>query len=973
MSINTKKLFLAILASTLLLACKSNKLAYYQLVNPLIGTGGHGHTYPGATQPFGMVQLSPDTRLDGWDGCSGYHYSDSIIYGFSHTHLSGTGVSDYADLLLMPGSGKASFNNKEYASGFSHKKEIAEAGFYSVHLDKNHIDAALTSTLRCGLHQYSFPKNSADAHIVIDLEHRDELLDVELKINGNNEVVGLRRSKAWAQNQHFYFVLQFSQAFTKTEAKPWEKNLEKTSKLIAFFKPEAGKPILVRVGISAVSIEGARKNLEKELNHWDFDKCRKEAQDNWNKALSKIEVEGGSLEEQRIFYTALYHTMIAPNIFSDVDGKYRGMDNLIHESKEIDIYTIFSLWDTFRGAHPLYTLIEQKRTRAFVQTFLANYQEGGRLPVWELSGNETDCMIGYHSVSVIADAYLKGIRGFDENLALEAMLHSANRESGGLKALREKGFIEMSDNPESVSKTLEYAYDDWCIAQMAKALGKDSIYQQFSTRAQAYKNIFDPQTGFMRARVNGGWFSPFSPAEVNFNYTEANAWQYSLFVPQDINGLASLLGGKAGLEAYLDSLFSTSSNLGGHEQADITGLIGQYAHGNEPSHHKAYLYNFVGKAWKTQQRVRQIMDELYKNAPDGLSGNEDCGQMSAWYVLSAMGFYSVTPGTENYIVGTPIFEKVKINFENGKSFTIEAKGVSSKKRYIQGATLNGKAYTKSFLKHSDLLAGGSLQLQMGSEAQKDWAAKPEDCPSTSIDAAISLLPAPYFDAQANAFGDSMQVALRSQLSDAKIFYWSGDVEDSTQALLYEKPFVINKTSRLFAYISDASGRKSTLVQAYYPRFDANRKIKLEAKFADRYAGGGEKALVDGLLGGQDYRSGYWQGFQGQDLKFTVDLGEVKNVSYIALNCLQDMRSWIWFPTEVRFELSDDGQNFKEVGLAQNEVLDNVSETSTQKLGVRMRRTGRYIRVIAKNYGKCPKWHPGAGGDAWIFADELIVE
>jgi len=951
-------------------SCSQYKNSIYKSVNPFIGTGGHGHTFPGAIVPFGMVQLSPDTRLDGWDGCSGYHYSDSIIYGFSHTHLSGTGVSDYSDLLLMPGSGKGSFINKEYASGFSHTDEKAHAGYYSVMLKKDNIQAELSCTERGAMHRYKFSKNYEDPFIIIDLEHRDELLDVELSQKSTNKLVGKRISKAWAQKQHFYFSLEFSAEIKKIEFKNWEKDSNKKSKAIVYFK-KGSKEILVRTGISFVDMEGADNNLKKEIDHWDFDKVKKQAEQSWKSALSKIKVEGGSKDEGIIFYTALYHTMTAPNLFSDADGRYRGMDDKIHLAEKGNIYSIFSLWDTFRAAHPLYTLIERKRTNDFINTFLAHYKQGGRLPVWELAANETDCMIGYHSVSVISDAYAKGIRNFDSNLALEAMQQSANRDNGGLKAYRENGLIAMTDNPESVSKTLEYAYDDWCISQFAKAMGKDSIYEVYAARAQHYKNIYDPGSGFMRARINGGLFSPFAPSEVNFNYTEANAWQYSLFVPQDIEGLSGLMGGKKSLENYLDSLFSTCSSLGGHEQADITGLIGQYAHGNEPSHHKAYLYNFVGKPAKTQLRVRQIMSELYKNTPDGLSGNEDCGQMSAWYVMSAMGFYAVTPGTDQYIIGSPIFKKITINYENGKQLIIDAKNNSNKNIFVNSLRLNDKVHSNSFISHAELNEG-NLEFEMISDKNSKWAIEPKNCPKTEIPDSLSIVPVPYFKSPANAFSDSMQISL-SVAGDYDIYYWEAEAQGISKAVLYQKPFVIKNKSNFFAYAQNAAGKRSMTVKAFYPKTDKNRKIELKSNFADRYAGGGNSALVDGLYGGDDYRSGFWQGYQGQDLIFTVDLGSERALSYLALNCLQDQRSWIWFPKEVKFELSNDGQNFVEVGISKNEKADNSDQSFQQKLGIRLNNNARFIRVSAKNYGKCPLWHQGAGGAAWIFADELIIE
>lgn len=966
-----------------LYACHPNKTAsppnkeLYQYINPFIGTGGHGHTYPGAVQPFGMVQVSPDTRLEGWDGCSGYHYSDSIIYGFSHTHLSGTGVSDYGDLLLMPISGENNFDNHPqngYPSTFRHNKEIAEAGYYRVYLDKYDIQAELTATLRCALHRYTFPKNSKEGKVVIDLEHRDQLLGLALTTHGNTEITGFRRSSAWAKNQHLYFVIQFSTPFTEQQTKEiLLDSINTVSKAILTFNLEKKPEIIARVGISAVSLDGARKNLEKELPHFDFDKIKKEAQSHWNKAVSKITVAGGSEEQKHIFYTALYHNLIVPNTFSDVDGQYRGMDGKIHRAENFDVYTIFSLWDTFRATHPLYTLIEQKRTLDFIQTFLRHYEEGGRLPVWELAGNETDCMIGYHSVSVIADAYLKGIRGFDEKLALEAMLHSADRNEKGLNSLRQNSVIEMSDNPESVSKNLEYAYDNWCIAMMAKEMGNDTIYQDFIRRAQYYKNNFDAKTGFMRARFNGGWFAPFAPEEVNFNYTEANAWQYSLFVPQDISGLMQLLGGAEKMEAWLDKLFSTSSELKGTEQADITGLIGQYAHGNEPSHHKAYLYNFVGKPHKTQAMVRRILSEMYQNAPDGLSGNEDCGQMSAWYVLSAMGFYSVTPSSDFYVIGSPIFDTVTLNLENGKQFSILAKGVSAKNSYIKSATLNGQAYPFSYLKHSDIMQGGRLELEMSDKPDSDWATKPEHRPVTAIPNEFSIVPLPHFETASNAITDSLQININGLYDDLVCYYWMGLKDQTEKAQRYEKPIVIRETTHLFAYAVNKKGEKSPIVSARYVKADPHRKIFLKTAYAARYAGGGDPALIDGLMGGDDFRSGFWQGYQGADLEFVVDLGERKTINYLALHCLQDAGSWIWFPRSVSFELSDDNINFITVGEADNIIPEDFPESTTQALGVRMRRQAQYIRVRATNMGKCPAWHPGVGGDTWIFADELLIE
>src|SRR5215813_10206913 len=631
--------------------------------------------------PFGMVQLSPDTRLTGWEGCSGYHYSDTRIYGFSHTHLSGTGISDYGDILLMPMVGEWSLNNRDYASGFNHRAETARPGYYSVKLDNN-VFVELTTTLRAGLHRYTYPATD-QARFILDLTHRDRVLDSGLRITGANTFVGWRRSQSWARDQIVYFAAEVSQPFTAWGIAKDEQVREglteaRGTNVKAFFSFDArgGAPIVVKVAISAVSIEGALRNLHAEINDWDFDRVKTDAERAWNKELSKIKVSGGGDAQLKTFYTALYHAMLQPNLFMDVDRQYLGHDFKIHTAPGFDYYTVFSLWDTFRAAHPLYTIIDQKRSLDFIKTFLTQYQQGGRLPVWELAGNETDKMIGYHAVPVIVDAASKGLKGFDRNLALEAMKHSAELNQTGLRAYTNHGYIGMEEERESLSKTLEYAYDDWCIAEMARLLGHTEDYRRYLRRAQFYQNVFDPAPGFMRPRVNGSWLFPFDPREVNFAFTEANSWQYSFFVPQDISGLISLMGGMDEFVKKLDDLFTTESRLTGHEQADITGMIGQYAHGNEPSHHIAYLYDYVNQPWKTQYRVRQIMDNFYTPQPDGLIGNEDCGQMSAWYILSAAGFYPVTPGSSIYAIGSPLFPQVQFKLENGKRFVIKANGVS---------------------------------------------------------------------------------------------------------------------------------------------------------------------------------------------------------------------------------------------------------------------------------------------------------
>ena len=742
------KYFLLFLFSMVFLSCKNNETQTVAVktapltsfVNPFIGTGGHGHTYPGATMPFGMMQLSPDTRLDGWDGCSGYHYSDKYIYGFSHTHLSGTGVSDYGDILLMP-TNKAIFNNgsdgKEgYRAHFSHENEVAEPGYYKVHLDTTNIDVELTVSKRSGMHKYQYPSPENQV-LILDLEHRDELNGFKISIINEKEVSGFRYSKAWATDQRLFYHIEFSHpvkdALRDYEVAPTKESFE-------FINPN-NEPVFIKIGISAVDEQGAKQNLAQEMGNKSFEDIKKEAQQNWEQQLEKIVIEADDLNNKTNFYTALYHTMLAPNLYQDVDGRYRGMDLNIHQTKDFEYYTVFSLWDTYRAAHPLYTIIEQERTNDFINTFLAKYDEGGIMPIWDLAANYTGCMIGYHAVPVIADAYLKGIRNYDADKALEAMKHSATRDKLGLDSYKNLGFIPVEKESESVSKTLEYAYDDWTIAQMASVMGEQEDYKTFIERSQNYINVFDPTTKFMRGRFRNKWFAPFDPYEVNFNYTEANSWQYSFYVPQDITGFINLLGGKNILEEQLDKLFVAENKTSGRDQVDITGLIGQYAHGNEPSHHMAYLYNFVNKPHKTQEKVNQILTELYTNSPDGVSGNEDCGQMSAWYVFSSLGFYPVTPGSNQYIIGSPLFNKGTINLENGKTFTIEAKNNSKENKYIQAVQLNGSNYEYSFINHTDIMNGGNLVFEMTNKPTK-WGTSDAFIPSTEIKD-HKIIPAPF--------------------------------------------------------------------------------------------------------------------------------------------------------------------------------------------------------------------------------------
>lgn len=962
---------------------------FTRYVDPFIGTGGHGHTFPGATWPFGMVQLSPDTRLTGWDGCSGYHYSDTIIYGFSHTHLSGTGISDYGDILLMPTVGEVfltAMNPAQpgdpangYASRFKHENETAKPGYYAVKLDDENILIELTTTRRAGFHRYTYPTTNK-ANIILDLAHRDKVVASYVRITGGNTFVGWRRSEGWARNQIVYFAGEFSRGFEDwgvgVDGRKQSQSQEvRGTNLQAYFTFEADPkhPVMVKVGISSVSIAGAVKNLWTELPGWDFAKAKADAARAWNVELGKIQVTGGTESQQKNFYTALYHTMLAPNLFMDVDGQYRGRDFNNHRAAGFENYTVFSLWDTFRATHPLYTIIDQKRTADFINTFISQYEQGGRLPVWELAANETDTMIGYHAVSVIADAIAKNIQGFDRDKAFAAMKHSAELKHFGLDSYQSQGFINLEDERESVSRTLEYAYDDWCIAQTARALGRSDDYQRYIARAQYYKNVFDSTTGFMRPRTNGGWLRTFDPREVDFNFTEANSWQYTFFVPHDVSGLIQLMGGKHKFNDKLDAMFEAESKTTGREQADITGLVGQYAHGNEPSHHVAYLFNYAGWPWKTQSRVRQIMDRFYQPTPDGLIGNEDCGQMSAWFVLSAAGFYSVTPGAEIYAIGTPLFPELRFNLENGKAFVIKANGVSEKNFYIQSAKLNGQTYRKSYLSHGDLMAGGELVFEMGAIPNADWGAGENDVPISRI-TDHELTPTPLILAESKTFRNKLRIELRSIGGNAQVHYTTDESEPGPASPKYVRPFFIASDTVIKAVsISDKNGR-SLIATGRFHRVPHNWTIKLVSKYSPQYTGGGDLALIDGIRGTTNWSGGGWQGYQGQDFVAVVDLGKHQRVSKVGAGFLQDIGSWIWMPSHVDFEVSTNGRVYHSVASIPNDV-------SEKQYGVLMKdfqkqiapQKARYVRIRARTFGKIPSWHPGHNGDAWIFVDEIKIE
>ncbi|MDE3742079.1 GH92 family glycosyl hydrolase [Maribacter polysaccharolyticus] len=708
----------------------AEKLTSY--VNTFTGTDGPGNTYPGAVAPFGMVQLSPDNGLPGWDRIAGYFYPDSTIAGFSHTHLSGTGAGDMYDLLVMPLNSR--FNESLTPEGayrpyskFSHDREEAGPGYYAVDLLSSGIKAELTTTSRVGFHQYTFPKDDK-SQIILDLGYSlnwDKPMDTKITIEDNQTISGYRKSKGWANDQRVYFVMQFSKPFDSGQLFKDSKEIQGQSvsgqftKIVANYKTGDGEKIKVKVALSSASIDGARKNLEAELPHWDFEKTVKEIDGVWEKFLSKITIEGTEAQKE-LFYTNLYHVFLTPSLHSDIDGAYKGADGKNHIAEGYNKYDTFSLWDTFRATHPLYTLLAPKETEDMIKSFLSHYDETGLLPVWSLAGNETNMMIGYHAVPVIVDAYFKGIP-MDAEKALEACVASANEDGRQIDLYKRLGYVPTGEHHEnwSVSKTLEYAYNDWCIAQLAKDLGKDEIAVTFTERADNWKNLYDPESSFFRPKDEKGKFiSPFSPKEYTKEFCESNAWQYFWFVPHDIDGLEQAVG-KEEFAVKLDSMFTYYPEANDKLPIFSTGMIGQYAHGNEPSHHVAFLYNNIGKPWKTQEMVRKIIETQYSTKPDGYCGNEDCGQMSAWLVLSSMGIYPINPAKGVYSITSPFVEAATINLEGGKQFVISTENQSKENCYIQSITLNGKPYDKLTITHEDIVQGGELHFVLGNKPNKE--------------------------------------------------------------------------------------------------------------------------------------------------------------------------------------------------------------------------------------------------------------
>ncbi len=799
-----KKSIIGLLVVFAIIGCatqQSEKAVDY--VNPFIGTGFHGHTYPGATLPNGAVQLSPDTRRGNWDACAGYHYSDDSLRGFSHTHLSGTGCIDLGDVLFHPTTKALNLVAEGYIfnkTPFSHNDEVASPGYYKVKLKETGITVELTATQHTGIHQYSFPK-SENSKIIIDLAHTlgDEILDsLALEVEGDTVIKGMRISSGWVANQRVYFYAKFSKAFKSVKLISSGKIINnsraivgKNIQAVVEFTTEADEKIESHVGISQVSIANAKQNLQTEAPNFGFEAIKEQAASIWEEALNSFVVSGGTKAQKQTFYTALYHSKVVPNITNDVNGAYRTHDNKINTIVPGEkMLSTLSIWDTYRAWNPLMTLIDSNLTANYIRSMLNMYKVNGELPTWPLASGETGTMIGYHSAAVIAEAYLKGIRGFDAALAFEAMKASSNNTRHGRKYYVQNGFIPSNILRESVSSLLEYAYDDWSIAMMAKEMGKQKDYEEYARRSMSYVNVYDGATGFFRGkRADGNWDNPFDPQHSGGEFTEANAWQYLFYVPHDMKGLFNLMGGQDKFLAKLDQLFVEKVKEE-FLMPDMTGLIGQYVHGNEPSHHIAYLYNYAGQPWKTQAMTRKILKEMYGATPEGIAGNEDCGQMSAWYIMSSIGLYAVAPSSGEYALTSPLFEKTVIKLYNGKQLTVKANNPADN-IYIDKVTLNGVEISKNFITHKQLMEGGELNFTLTNKPNKQRGTKDED--ALYSETKQPMVSVPFINGDLFYFIDKVSFGMGSNTQGATIRYTLDGTTPTEASPIYNSIITIDKS------------------------------------------------------------------------------------------------------------------------------------------------------------------------------------
>ncbi|SHJ77261.1 alpha-1,2-mannosidase, putative [Arenibacter nanhaiticus] len=980
-------------------------LALTQYVDPMIGTDAHGHTFPGATTPYGMVQLSPSNDFKDWDWCSGYHYSDTIIKGFAHNHISGAGLSGLGDILIMPTMGKNTTYagsdaevDTSYRSRFTHKSEKAYAGYYGVSLEDYKIDVALTATTRSGFHKYTFNQEGV-TDIVIDPTHAlmEKAMETSISKVSDTEVLGYKKVNMGGDKFRFmYFSAKFSKPFKKFSITNNDIVVNETSltaakaKALVSFTVEKGEELEIVVTLSPTGYDGVEKNYLAEAKGKTFDTALDEAVSTWNQELNKIQLdEVVSDTKKRTFYTAMYHAFIGPNIISDVDGQYVVEGKKLH-SKHVQ-YSNFSTWDTYRALNPLLTIISQERTAAIVNSMVSRDTEANvGQPVWELFGFDNSCMIGYTTASVIGDAVLKDIPGIDHEQAYASMRgaafdltkHSAVYDVSGLEDYINYGYV-TSETGSSVSKTTEYNYHDFVISEVAKKLGKDADAQLFKRRSIGYRNLFDPSSGYLLPKYSNGDVNLMDLSiwdELVTNYVSGNIWAYSAYTPQDMEGAIRLHGGKEKYAAWLDGVFTDTTQLGGVQHVDISGFIGKYGHGDEPGHHMPYLYNFVGQPWKTQKYVHEVISTMYSDRPDGMVNNEDLGQMSAWYIFSTLGFYPLSPSSLQYQLGAPYFEKASIHLENGNSFVVSAENLSEENIYVQSVLLNGKTYDKNFIYHKDIIKGGSIVFTMGPKPNKKWGASDESTAVGKLNESTVKIPviaalAPFDTNERAFFADKHLVKLKSNESDASIYYTLDGSTPTQKSSLYIAPITVTSDAVLKAIavkegLNPSKVYEKPLVKSVFPSLKKGYP-KVDMVNPDTAYGKGDgSTLFDEVFGSSSYGDGKWTGIKG-NIELYLNLGEKVALNGISLGVLTDVGSWI-FPAKT---ISVYGGNSKDnlTLIAQKEILyteDLPKEVVRHTLA--LKGSYRWLRIKITPFGNAPEWHGASGQKVWLFIDEINV-
>ncbi len=1001
-----RQTILIIALSILISSCSKKPERKIDFADPMIGTGAHGHTFPGATTPFGMVQLSPSNGFKAWDWCAGYHYSDSILKGFAHNHISGAGLSGLGDFLFMPTHGelKVQAGTEEdpesgFRSRFSHKREKASPGYYSVMLDDYDIQVELTATPRVGVHRYTCEKEGK-LNVIVDPTHNisERMFDAGVEIISDTEIRGYKTSNGEAGKRTSYFHAKFSLPFTEfgiaendivLSSKKSGSGLK--TKSFVRFDVKKGQKLEVKVALSYVSYEGAKKNLQAEAANKNFDQVLTEAQNLWEEKLSKIDVSTDDIADKRTFYSGMYHAYISPNLISDVDGKYVIEGKQYHSS--FPHYSNFSTWDTYRALHPLFTIIEHKATADFVNSLASRHHVSKvGLPIWELLGHDNACMIGYNAVSPMAEAVLKNIEGVQVErvydairaTALSTEKHSPNYDKNGMEEYLKLGYI-TSRIGCSVSKTTEQNYYDWSISKVAEMLNKKEDADFFKERSTGYRSMYNSKEKFLYPkRATGEWemMSMSTWDDLKRNYISGNIWGYSTYVPHDMESLIEMIGGKEAYNAWLDGIFNDTTAIGGHRHVDISGFIGKYGHGDEPSQHMPYLYNYSGQPWKTQALIPQVINLFYNDTPEGLINNEDLGQMSAWYIFSSLGFYPVNPASQTYIIGSPFFKQSSIQLESGKTFTVVANGVSDENIYIQSAKLNGKEYTKSYITHQQLMAGGKLEFEMGSTPNKSWGVNDEDLPASKVDIPIDtsvvnskMTFAPFDPNNVPIFDGQRTIELQCKTPNAKIFYTLNGETPTQKSKQYSSPINIKANTVLKAIAYSEEKGESLMFEREYlegKTFDA-KKLTLEHN-ATGYGADNGSQLMDLEVSSTNYADGKWTGWNGKDMIATLDLGKNQQFKNVSVGYLTYPGVWIFPPKAIEVYVSEDGKEYSKVAEEKIFIDENHPKEPfvTRNILSMKNSGGRYLKVIARNMMAMPEWHGSSGHKPWIFIDEILV-